>query len=103
MKALTLLEQPALPVELKATLERAGRLPQGSDGTCEAGGPAGASLGIGVQPPQRQSTSRAAIDAVLRLDAPLPSREVAAPKRYSATGNDDPELWARFIVAMCRA
>jgi hypothetical protein len=61
LKTLTVLEQPVLPVELKATLELAADFRQGVDGACDAGGPAG------VQPPQRRLISRPAIDAVLRL------------------------------------
>jgi hypothetical protein len=50
LKTLTVLEQPVLPVELNATLEPAADFRHGVDGTCDAGEPAGASLGIGVQP-----------------------------------------------------
>jgi hypothetical protein len=41
MNALTVLKQPALPVELNATPRAGGRLREVVNGTCEAGGPPG--------------------------------------------------------------
>ena len=38
MNVLTVLEQPALSVELKRNARTCGRLRQGVDGTCDAGG-----------------------------------------------------------------
>ena len=54
MNVLTVLEQPTLSVELKATLELATDFAK-VDGACDASGPAG------VQPPQRRLTSSPAI------------------------------------------
>jgi hypothetical protein len=48
LKALTVLDQPALPVELNATLELAAAFEGASIAPATQAGPAGASLGIGV-------------------------------------------------------
>ena len=46
LKALTILEQPGLPVSLTQTLELAADFAKASDGTCDAGGPVGSELRI---------------------------------------------------------
>ena len=46
LKALTILEQPGLPVTLTQTLELAADFAKALDGTCDAGEPAGSELRI---------------------------------------------------------
>jgi hypothetical protein len=69
LKVLTVLDQPALPVDLNARLELAAAFEGASIAPATQAGHAGASLGIVVQTPQRRSTSRWAINAAVQFGA----------------------------------
>ena len=90
LKALTMLEQLALPVELNATLEACGRLRQGVDGTCD-----GASLRERASEyscsPRSGSRHRGR-----RLMPSAAGRALPSERSQALFGHYDPEFRARF-------
>ena len=72
LKVLTVLEQPALSVELNATLELAADFAKASKAPATQ-------AACGCAAPQRRSTSRPTIDAVVRLGAGRGSEALDEP------------------------
>ena len=101
MKALTMLEQLALPVELNATLEPAADFAKASTAPA-TGGPAGASLGIASRSGSRHRGQRLMPSSAWTRPFHRERSQAIDPKRYSATAMTILNFGPCFI-AMCRA